>query len=401
MRLLLVTRNFPPLTGGSCVVYHYLCRCLGGEAQVLAGSLDRNLEERWDAGQPYRVYRMAAMNPSEPARRRDRLSKLVRGSRAYFWKRSLVAAATVIAIRRGRAEAVCIGSFQEYWLAAFVRRAGIPVVFYTHAEELTSPDESRFVGTGHFEALRKAEGVVAVSRFTRDKLVELGVREDRIELIPNGIDLQAFTPGEKDAGLLKEYGLSGKRILLTVGRLTERKGHSTVLRALPRILESFPDVVYVAAGPGRFLREIGLPALAKELGVEEHVRFVGTVEAARLCDLYRACEIFVMPNYTLPNGETEGFGLVFLEAAACGKPVIGGRDGGVPDAVIDGETGLLINGASVEEFAEAAMRLLGDRELAARMGARGLERVQSMDWKARALAFRSFCEGVQRRGTGQ
>jgi phosphatidylinositol alpha-1,6-mannosyltransferase len=394
VKVLLITRNFPPMLGGSCVVYEELCRRISPDLEVLVAAFDPELEARWDRDQPYRIFRSPALAALPPAR--GPFSRIWRSTRAYLWKYPGTLIAASKAARKSRPELVCFGS--QHWLAQFVRRVlHVPVIFYSHGEELTCPDTSRLAGTRSFyNALRKADGIIAVSRFTRARLLELGVSADRVELIPNGVDLSRFTPGEKDPAIMDRYGLREKRVLLTVGRLEERKGHATVLRALPRILQSCPDVIYVVVGTGTddYLPDLGLDTLARKLGVADHVVFAGKVPPERLCGFYRTCEIFVMPNRTLPNGDTEGFGLVFLEAAACGKPVIGGRDGGVPDAVVDGETGILVNGASAEEFADATVRLLTDRDLAARLGSQGFRRAQEMSWEGAAGKFRSFCAKV-------
>lgn len=393
-KALLISRNFPPMLGGSCTVYQELCSRVSPDVEVLAAAYERERETRWDEGQPYRIFRSRSLAPPPPAG--GPLSRIVRSACVYLWKRPCAIVAAWRAAGKSRPELVCIGTFTQYWLAGFVRRVlRLPVIFYIHGEELTSPDFSRLSGPRSlFAALRKADGVIAVSRFTRAKLLELGVRADRIALIPNGVDLHRFTPGEKDSEILERYGLRRKRVLLTVGRLEERKGHAIVLGALPRILRSCPDVIYVVVGTGDGLPDLGLTSLAQELGVAEHVVLAGKAPQERLCAFYRTCDIFVMPNRTLPNGDTEGFGLVFLEAAACGKPVIGGRDGGVPDAVVDGETGILVNGASVDEFADAALRLLTDQEIAARLGSQGCRRAQEMSWQGAAGKFRSFCAKV-------
>ena len=394
VKALLISRNFPPTLGGSCVVYQELCRRMSPDVEVLAAAFDPERESDWDGGQPYRIFRSRSLAPPPPAR--GPLSSILRSARVYLWKRPCAVIAAWRSARKSRPELVCIGSFTQYWLAGFFRRVlGLPVIFYIHGEELTSPDTSRLAGPrGFFSALRKADGVIAVSRFTRSRLIEIGVGAGRIELIPNGVDLGRFTPGERDPEIVDRYGLRGKRVLLTVGRLEERKGHATVLRALPQILRSCPDAIYAVVGTGDGLPDLGLDALARKLGISDHVVFAGQAPPERLCAFYRSCDLFVMPNRTLPNGDTEGFGLVFLEAAACGKPVIGGRDGGVPDAVVDGETGILVNGASAEEFADAAVRLLTDPDLAARLGSQGFRRAQEMSWDGAAGTFLSFCAKV-------
>jgi phosphatidylinositol alpha-1,6-mannosyltransferase len=401
MKVLLISRYFFPEIGGSCVVYDALCRHLSPQVGVLAGFADRRSAEKWDTGQPYRIYRSRALAAPGWSAGRNPFLQLLRSAEVYGWKRCGVLAATWKAVRRTSAELACIGSLGLYWLAAPLQRMRqVPVVFYIHGEELTSPDTSRLLGTGNFRALRKADGVVAVSRFTRAKLIDLGVEADRIALIPNGVDLERFTPGETDADLLDRYGLRGKRVLLTVGRLEERKGHATALRALPRILQACPDIVYVIVGSGEGLPDLGLEAMARDLGVAQHVVFAGPAPPERLPGFYRSCDLFVMPNHALPNGDTEGFGLVFLEAAACGKPVVGGRDGGVPDAVVDGETGLLVDGASADEFAEAVVRVLSDPDLAARLGRNGIEHARTMTWEGAAKAFEEFCRAaIARRGS--
>jgi phosphatidylinositol alpha-1,6-mannosyltransferase len=395
MKVLLISRDFFPEIGGSCVVYDALCRHLSPWIDVLAGVADRRSAEKWDAGQPYRICRSRALPAPDWSAGSNPFLQLLRSAEVYGWRRCGALAATWRAMRRTNAELACIGSLGLYWLAAPLQRMRqIPVIFYIHGEELTCPDTSRLMGTANFRALRKADGVVAVSRFTRAKLIDLGVEADRIALIPNAVDLERFTPGETDADLLDRYGLRGKRVLLTVGRLEERKGHATALHALPRILQACPDVVYVIVGSGEGLPDLGLEAMARNLGVAQHVVFAGPVPPERLLSFYRSCNLFVMPNQALPNGDTEGFGLVFLEAAACGKPVVGGRDGGVPDAVVNGETGFLVDGASADEFAEAVVRILSDPDLAARLGRNGIQHARMMTWQGAAKAFEEFCRAA-------
>ncbi|NLB96282.1 MAG: glycosyltransferase, partial [Armatimonadetes bacterium] len=164
-------------------------------------------------------------------------------------------------------------------------------------------------------------------------------------------------------------------VLVTVSRLLERKGHDVVLRALPRIAAAVPEVAYLVAGTGP--REPVLRRLAGELGVAERVVFAGRVPDEELADYYGAADVFIHPNRELPNGDVEGFGIVFLEANAAGKPVIGGNSGGTPDAVVDGVTGFLIDPNDVDAVADAAIRLLTDRDLARKLGEQGRERART------------------------
>jgi phosphatidylinositol alpha-1,6-mannosyltransferase len=162
------------------------------------------------------------------------------------------------------------------------------------------------------------------------------------------------------------------RILLTVGRLVERKGQDMVIRALPKIISHIPNLKYRIVGEGPYRTR--LEQLAKELGVDTYVEFIGAVEDTELIREYKSCDLFIMPSRESPN-DAEGFGIVYLEANACGKPVIGGRSGGVPEAVLDNQTGLLTNPTDVEEIANSVVRLLNDPLLAKRLGEQGKERV--------------------------
>ena len=166
-------------------------------------------------------------------------------------------------------------------------------------------------------------------------------------------------------------------MILTVGRLVERKGHDMVIRALPGIERAVGPVRYVVAGAGP--EEPRLRALAREVGCASDVRFIGPVSGEDLAALYSACDVFVMPSRALAQRDgVEGFGIVFLEAGACAKPVVGGRSGGITDAVLDGVTGMLVDPADGAELQAVLIRLLDDPVEAQRLGARGRQRVEAL-----------------------
>jgi phosphatidylinositol alpha-1,6-mannosyltransferase len=160
------------------------------------------------------------------------------------------------------------------------------------------------------------------------------------------------------------------QVIVTVGSLTARKGHDMVIRALPRLRETVPDITYLIVGQGGYRAK--LEELAMSLGVRDRVIFVGQVSAEDLPDIYALADVFVMPSREhLESCDVEGFGLVFLEASACAKPVVGGRSGGIPDAIVDGVTGLLVNPNDAEDIANSLARLLTNSNLAIRLGQQG------------------------------
>jgi phosphatidylinositol alpha-1,6-mannosyltransferase len=166
-----------------------------------------------------------------------------------------------------------------------------------------------------------------------------------------------------------------------VGRLVDAyKGHDMVIRALPLILAKTPDTEYVIVGDGP-LRPY-LERLAASLGVAPAVRFVGEASDDEVDAWYRACDVFVLASRESGvSGGAEGYGIVIVEASLRGKPVVGGRSGGIPDAVIDGETGLLVDPSDPADIAEAVTRLLTEHDLADRLGRGGRRRVlEDLSW---------------------
>ena len=182
-------------------------------------------------------------------------------------------------------------------------------------------------------------------------------------------------------------------MLLTVGRLYARKGMDRVIESLPELLGMFPDLVYVIVGEGPY--RANLAGLAEALGVADSVIFAGELRDDEVTDHYALADVFIMANRTMPDGDTEGFGLVFLEANACGIPVIAGSAGGSPDAVRDGVNGLVIDGDDAGAIARAVAAVLADALLAARLIRHGLETARQASWDNRVAAFLRYCDGLQ------
>jgi phosphatidylinositol alpha-1,6-mannosyltransferase len=285
-----------------------------------------------------------------------------------------MAGAALRSVRRHRPALIACGHVVAAPLGlALSRLLRVPFVVFGYAMELRAPRSARIARF----AAPGADAFVCISRFTAGEALRLGVHPDRLLLTAMGVEptlLDASAPPGEQAGV--QAGGHAGRTLLTVARLREPyKGHDNVLRALPLIAERVPDVRYVVVGDGPLRPR--LEALADELGVRPRVDFAGAVPDAELRRRYRECDVFVMPSREEPSGGAEGFGIVFLEANAAGKPVVGGRSGGTPDAVLDGVTGLLVDPTSVPEIAAACTRLLADPEVAGRLGAQGRRRVES------------------------
>ncbi len=221
-------------------------------------------------------------------------------------------------------------------------------------------------------ALQKASLVLAPSQYTADHVkTDQGVLAERMRVLPWALDPQfeALVAGSAKTGV--PQGFPKGRVILTVGRwlASERyKGMDTLITALPKLLTRWPELQLVAVGDGDDRN--WLEDLAEECGVNMHVHFLSGLSYAQLAACYSACEIFALPS------RGEGFGLVYLEAMACGKPVIGGAHGGAPEVIEDGKTGYLVQHGDAVQLATSIETLLANPEIAREMGRRGKERVE-------------------------
>ena len=407
-RILLVTNNLPPVRGGSAIVYDNLARHAGGAVVVVAprlSYLDGLPLIAWrehDRLAPYRVIRLAllrtVMAASAPARWFARLGFRLRDAAIRARLLALVARHAL----RGRASAVCVGELvASAWLLGALR-AGFPWVtraVYVHGEEITTNDDYDTSLNRRRRALLAAHHVVVVSRFTAtvvaDLLGEAG--RGRIRLIENGVDVARFRPVPRAPDLMARFGLDDCFVYVSVCRLLEKKGIDHAIRAFAEVAAQYPGSRYLVVGDGPY--RAALEALAAGCGVADRVVFAGAVADADLVDHYALGDVFVMPNRRLANGDTEGFGLVFLEANACGLPVIAGSDGGSIDAVRHGVNGLLVDGHSVAGIVGAMLELRADAALRARLREGGLAAAAAADWRHKARAFVALFDDKARRGS--
>ncbi|SNS81665.1 Glycosyltransferase involved in cell wall bisynthesis [Noviherbaspirillum humi] len=400
VRCLLIASTFAPIHGGSAVVYQNICKHMPtGSIRVLSARrnyLNEQAISGWhehDTKASYPIDRIDLLRPPmapPPANVFVSLYRLVLKDIPLYAK-VLFAACKIV--HHSGINVICIGELVTGgWLAIALKKIfGCKVVIYVHGEEITTATPGRLHGNRRRTYLSAADKVIAVSSFTCDSLTRLmKLPVSSLCLIQNGVDTDRFSPADKDFDIIKRFGLAEKKIILTVGRLVPRKGIDMAVRAIKHVKESHPDIHYLIVGQGQ--SESELKKIIEEEGVANYVTLVGNVSDAALVKYFQTCDIFVMPNRTMPDGDTEGFGLVFREANACKKPVIGGRAGGAVEAVIDGETGLLVDGNSPKDIAEALARLLSDSDLRESMAQKGLQLALAHDTKSVAEKFYKTCQ---------
>ena len=396
--ILLIANNFPPVRGGSAVVYDNLARHLADRVIVVApriNYLDNLPLIGWrehDRRVGYAVTRLRLLRtPLVPEGKMGGLRRALFLLADVGIRINLLWVILRRVLFRG-VRTICIGELlASSWIISLGRWVpGLRVIAYVHGEEITTEDS---YDRGHLrarKALLRADRIVVVSRFTAAAVAALLRDDSRIVLIENGVDTTRFQQRGRQQDLVARYRLQDCFIFVSVCRLLEKKGIDNALRAFADVARQHANTRFLVVGTGPY--EAALRGLADELRLRDQVIFVGEVPAEELVDHYCLGDVFVMPNRELPNGDTEGFGLVFLEANACGLPVIAGSDGGSRDAVQDGVNGLVVNGKSVPEIRGAMLRLLDDEGLRDAIRRAGLKTASAADWSRKAEAFLRVCD---------
>lgn len=223
--------------------------------------------------------------------------------------------------------------------------------------------------------LENADKLIANSNFIKNEIFNLGIPKEKIVVIYPGINVEKF----KNLNNKKSGDLINKKIILSLGRLIKLKGYDLVLKALPEVIRVVPNLVYLIIGEGKEEKE--LRELVKKLDLEKYVNFIEAIKGPEetRASYYALADVFVGPSREIIYKDykhVESFGLVYLEAAAAEKPVIATRIGGIKEAVLDGQTGLLVPPENPQALAQALIKLLTDEELAKRLGRQGRKRVE-------------------------
>lgn len=231
--------------------------------------------------------------------------------------------------------------------------------------------------------LKFCNTVIANSAYTASLIEQKGAQPDRILVIPPGVHLESFAAQVNVQAIKNEFDLQGKRIILFVGRLVRRKGVKEFIQnSLAKILQEVPDVCFVIVGgnPKESLTHqhnvLGeIEAVVSEMKLQNHVKLLGALADDYVIKLYQACDVVVLPALALAD-DVEGFGIVLLEAAAAGKPVVSTRIGGIADAVEDGASGILVAPEQYESMSHSIIRLLADHEISSAIGEYAKRRVK-------------------------
>lgn len=376
LRTLLVTNDFPPKAGGiQSYLYELVSTLDSWEVRVLAPNYPE--ADEFDTEQPYEIFR-------EPTSRLYPTPRLLR---------------RICALSKG-ADVVQFGYALQSWVLApaIRRKTGLPYVVFVHGAEvlfpLRAPGAARLLAWGTLDGAAK---VIAVSDHTAAGIERLTKSRTTCTVMRPVVDVDKFRSSVRGRAVVRErHGLGDRPTMLCVSRLTPRKGQDRLVDVLPELHGRFgARLLLVGEGP----LENRLRTRARKLGAERQVVFAGRVPDEALPDYYAAADVFAMPVRSRWAGlEEEGFGVVFVEAAAAGLPAVVGGSGGTGEAVEDGKTGYLVDGRSRPEIQRSLSRLLEDEGLRKRMGAAARERAKTLHGAdAVGLQYREVLERAARR----
>ncbi len=376
IKTLFIVNDFPPIIGGQSVYYYNLCRGLPAEKIIVLAHCSSGHKE-FDAKQRFKIVRRPYLVPIPIV---EKLFKIVL---PFFY-------AIPILIKEDIRYINCAHVLSTGIVGLLLKIVnGKRYVLYTHSADIMEYQKYPFIKKLLLIILGNAYRIVANSEYTKARLMDLGVEEQKIIKIPPMIDFDKFSRDVDTSDIIQRYSLKGRRIILSVNRLVERKGNDNVIKALPLIKEKVGDVIYLIAGDGPYKKR--LEAVAVEEGVRDNVIFINFVKDEDIIKLYNVCDVFVMLSREIKEkGDAEGFGIAFLEANSAGKPVVGGNSGGIADAVVHELTGILVDPLDIEKIADAITLLLTDTEYARRLGMEGRKRVErEFDYKrgVRGLEF--------------
>jgi phosphatidylinositol alpha-1,6-mannosyltransferase len=354
-KILLVTNDFGPRAGGiETFVIGLLERIKGHEVTVFTSQQgDTSVyDQQWIDKFGVRVIR-------------DQSKILLPSWRVTRAAKKIVAAKNIDVVVFGAAAPLAL-------MSPSLRKSGVKkIIALTHGHEVwwakIFPFRLAIKRIG-----KNVDHLTYLGEFTRQAISKPLTRKSTTEMvkIAPGIDTAHFIPQPDAMQKRKELGLQDKKIIISVGRLVHRKGQDNLIQAMPAVLKKIPNAHLLLVGEGPYRKH--LEKLVMKSSLEQNVTFAGRIMYDRLPSYLSAADLFAMPSRSRFFGlEVEGLGIVYLEASACGIPVVAGNSGGAPDAVLEGVTGLCVDGTNIEQITAAIVEICSDAERASHMGAAG------------------------------
>lgn len=376
-KTLLLSEIFPPVKGGSGRWFWEVYTRISTGNVIVAAGQDAN-SDKVDISSPLRTYRLPLSSWSWGL-------KSLTGLKYYFSALRDV----LKVVKQNDIQVIhCGRCLPEGFIGFLISKIkGIPYICYVHGEDVETAATSRELSWIVNKALGGATRLIANSQNTADILLNTWNTDPAKTMVFNpGVDASLFIPAPASEEIKSHLGWEARQVILTVGRLQERKGHDKLIEALPSIIERNPSVLYAIIGDGE--RKAPLEALVAKLKLEKHVMFMSELDDQEMIQCYQQCDVFVLPNRTVGR-DIEGFGMVLVEAQACERPVIAGDSGGTAETMLVNETGYILDCTQPKLLAEKICTLLEDDALREKMGIAGRKHVQhTLDWPVLSKALK-------------
>ena len=370
-KVLVLTENFPPISGGSGRWFWELYSRLPKEQYlILADDIEGAAD--FDKTHQLNILRM-------PLKSSQWGLKSIRGLK-FYWRvlkqiRKIIKQHNITHIHCGRV----IHEGVTAWLLKII--TGTPYLCFVHGEDVETAATSGEHNLMVKQVCKHAEMLICNSYNSANIVKRLDYASDeKIQVLHPGVDASLFVPAADDEVFKQQMGWQGRQVIITVGRLQARKGQDMMIRATALLKQQFPEILYAVIGRGDCLES--LQALSAELGLNEHVQFLTEVTDPQMIQCYQQSDTFILPNRTIDN-DIEGFGMVLVEAQACGKPVIAGDSGGTKETMLPNQSGYVIDCTDEKTISTTIAKLLADPEHSLKMGEIGRKHVEShLDWQA-------------------
>jgi phosphatidylinositol alpha-1,6-mannosyltransferase len=370
-KVLVLTENFPPISGGSGRWFWELYSRLPKE-QYLILAEDIQGAADFDKTHQLNILRM-------PLKSTEWGFKSISGLK-FYWRvfrqiKKIIKQHQITHIHCGRV----IHEGVTAWLLKLI--TGIPYLCYVHGEDVETAATSGEHNLMVKQVCKHADILICNSQNSANIVQRLDyAQNDKIQVLHPGVDSITFIPAAPDPIFQQNVGWQDRKVVITVGRLQERKGQDMMIRALAELVEDMPDILYAIIGRGD-CRE-ALEELSNSLSLQQHVMFMDELSDEQMIQCYQQCDVFILPNRTI-NNDIEGFGMVLVEAQSCGKVVIAGDSGGTRETMKLNESGYIIDCAQPSLIAQTVKRLLDNPDKLKAMGTCARQHVvDTLDWQA-------------------
>jgi len=370
-KTLVLTENFPPLSGGSGRWFWELYSRLPNDEYLIVAD-DTLPDNQFDKSHSINVIRIP-LNSNEWG------VKSWTGLKFYF--RCLIKLIKII--KQHKITHIHAGRVIHEGVTAYLLKffTGVDYLCYVHGEDVETAATSGEYNLMVKQVCKRAAVLICNSENSANIVKRLGyAKDDKIRVLNPGVDTSKFVPAKEDLQFKSKMGWENKKVILTVGRLQQRKGHDKMIAALPQVLKEHPDTLYAIVGRGECLIE--LQSFINKLNLNKHVQLLDEISDEIMIKCYQQCDLFILPNRTIGN-DIEGFGMVLVEAQACAKPVIAGDSGGTKETMIINETGVIIDCTDPKSIAGQINSMFQHPKELISMGAKGRSHVENeLTWQA-------------------